>query len=168
MTPPIAAGHVRQHAGCDLPSSGRVRRTTPGSVGRTGRRFLRSAIKTRTVSALQRPQCAALVLLLSVAAASMTENQEFRTPPCGLLTSRSGFQELGGLGAQPGRSNRPGPLWQLQDRSSGRLRQANSGLYWRRRRIVRRLFRMLRIPVSDRRTLGGLTQFGFSGSATGP
>ena len=42
--------------------------------------------------------------------------------------SKAGFQELGGLGAQPGRWNRPDPLWQLQERSSGRLRQANGAL----------------------------------------
>ena len=44
--------------------------------------------------------------------------------------SATGLQTVGGLGTQPGRPNRPCPVWQLQNGSGRRLRHANGGLYW--------------------------------------
>ena len=44
--------------------------------------------------------------------------------------SEAGFSIVGGLGAQPGGSNRPCPVRKLQNGSRRRLRRANRGLYW--------------------------------------
>ena len=67
---------------------------------------------------------------------------------------------LGGLGAEPGGSNRPGSLWQLQDHSRWTIEAGQRRLYWKA--VCDRCVPVGSswIPVSDRCTLGGLTQFG--------
>ena len=50
--------------------------------------------------------------------------------PRSTIPQCNGISGVGGLGTKPGRSNRPCPVWQLQNGSGRRLRHANRGLYW--------------------------------------